>query len=170
MTHEHLDIELRLLILKYGRQHILESLARLGQQTLEEVSRDIVAAEGMQRTRRAKAKRTETPIMELVARESDTRPEIAESLRTLAARFQNRTFLPNLRDVRRFLDRLGTRHGTLKSRRIAGSALVRTLATMPKEDLARLALEAESSQSDYSLLAQAIMGTPESNKEGDSSS
>ena len=39
------------------------------------------------------------------------KPECAEMLHTLGTRYENRTFLPNVRDVQRFLARTGSFHG-----------------------------------------------------------
>jgi len=99
--------------------------------------------------------------MDLVATPCHEKPEIAEPLRAMALAFQNRTFLPQLRDVQRFLDRIGSAHGRLRSREAAAPALVRELAKMTRADLLRLVSEtSSSSESDYALLARAIMGTP----------
>ena len=104
--------------------------------------------------------------MDLVGAAPQEHPEIAEPLRALAVAFENRTFLPQLRDVHRFLDRIGVWHGELKSRAAATRIVIRTLAKLPPSHLAQLLLDKTSTDIDYALLASTIMGTkPPNTKE-----
>jgi len=156
VSDQFLQLELRLLILRYGRQRVLQALAQLGEQTPEEVAEQLRAAE----TKR-KAKRPKPSVMDLVEVECREHPEIAEPLRTLAVGFQNRTFLPHLRDVQRLLERIGSARSKPRSRDAAAPVLVRALAGLAREDLLRLAAENSTpGESDYSLLARAIMRVP----------
>jgi hypothetical protein len=161
-----LQIDVRLLVLRYGRQRILKVLAGLGEQTPEELERELRALE--QRSNVHRATKQRLSLSEVVAFESRERPEIAEPLRTLAVKFENRTFLPNLRDVQRFLDRMGASQGTAKSRAAAGPALIRALSKLKPEELGRLVARDDSPrESDYSLLSRAIMGAPVSRRDED---
>jgi hypothetical protein len=65
--------------------------------------------------------------------------------------------------VQRFLDAAGSAVPKLKSRAAAAPILIRTLAKQTKEHLVRLAAAEDNSsgESDFSLLARAIMRTPE---------
>jgi len=151
-----LEIEVRLLVLRHGRPKVLQALARLSEQTIEDLENQLRAAE-----QKSKAKRSKPSITDFLASECQEHPEIAESLRALAVGFENRTFLPQLRDVQRFLDRIGVSSGKLKSRASAAPLLIRLLAKLPPEDLARMVASDRSvSESDYSLLARAIMKSP----------
>ena len=118
MNDKFLEFELRLLTLRYGRHELLHALARLGEQTPEELEQQIRRAE-----ERRKAKPPRPAIMDLVAGECRERPEITELLRALAIKFENRVFLPNLRDVQRFLDRNDAVQGKLKSRNASAPVL-----------------------------------------------
>ena len=100
--------------------------------------------------------------MELVASECSKRPDIAEPLRALALRFENRTFLPHMRDLRRFLDPDGSSSRKLRSRSAAAPELIRALAKLTREELLRLSAEDKSAgEDDYAILARAIMGRPD---------
>ena len=155
MNSKLLDVDVQLLILRYGRSQVLEALARLGKQTVEDLELQLRAVE-----QKSKAKRTTPPAIDLLASACRERPEITESLRALAVRFDNRTFLPHLRDVRRFLDRIGAPPAKLGSRASAAPFLVRALAKLTPEELSRLSVPDESAgESDYSLLAHAIMNS-----------
>jgi hypothetical protein len=155
MNDELLRIDLGLLILRYGRVKVLEALAHIENVTVAELEQRLTAAAKKRKT----TKTVRPSIMEIVETEASQREEIAEPLRALAVDFQNRTFLPHLRDVHRFLARMNVSHRKFKSRISAGPALIRTLTKLSREDLVRLAGRgsSEERESDYSLLARAIM-------------
>jgi hypothetical protein len=150
-----LEIDVRLLILRHGRQRLLEAIARLGEQTVEEIEHQLQILESKPKPIRAEKLR----LIDMVASECRKRPGIEEPLRALVLKFENHTFLPHLRDVRRFLERLGVSTATLiSSREAAGPTLVRVLSKLSGEELSTLANESRASrESDYSLLARAIM-------------
>jgi len=151
-----LDIEVRLLLLRHGRPKVLQALARLSEQTIEDLEKQLRTAE-----QKPRVKRSKSSTMDLLASECQEHPEIAETLRVLVVAFENRTFLPHLRDVQRFLDRISVSSEKLRSRAAAAPFLIRALAKLPPADLARLGVTDKSvSESDYSLLARAIMNSP----------
>lgn len=157
MNDRFLEIDIRLLVLRYGRQKVLRALAQLGEQTFDELEQQLRAVK-----QKSKVKRRAPSVMELVSSECSKRPDIAEPLRALAIRFENRTFLPHLRDLRRFLDPDGSSSRKLRSRSAAVPKLIRTLAKLTREDLLRLATEDKSAgEDDYAILARAIMGRPD---------
>jgi hypothetical protein len=154
VSDQFLELEIRLLILRYGRQKVLHALAQLGEQTLEELERQLERTKVKQR-----AKKPKPSIIDIVAAECREHPELAEPLRNLALGFQNRTFLPHLREVHRFLDRIGSTQSKVRSREAAAPILFRLLAKLTREDLLRLVADINSpGASDYALLARAIMG------------
>jgi hypothetical protein len=156
MNEQILALELRLLILRYSRRRIIDALAKLGDQTAEELERELTAA--LKRKARRNAKPKERPTSDLIADACRDRPEITELVTILVSRFENRTFLPQLRDVVRFLDRTGVSHGKLKSRRLSTTAIVSALARLDIDELGRLvAPPAAEGESDLALLAREIM-------------
>jgi hypothetical protein len=153
-----LDIDVQLLLLRYGRHNVLQALARTTNQTLEQIEQQLQA---LAERKAGKPKRAAPSIPELAEAHAKERPDIAEPLRTIAVRFENRTLLPQLRDIQRLLERAGITHGKLKSRTAAAPLLLRTLAKLPPEELAHLlTTEERGKDSDYAILARAIMGTP----------
>lgn len=150
-----LDIDVRLLLVRYGRNKVLQALARLSEQTVEDLERQLQSIQH----KSTKPKRVPPSVKELAEAATQEHPEIAEPLRALAVGFENRTFLPQLRDVQRFLDRAGVSHGKLKSRAAAAPTVIRTLAKLPPDSLAQLLVDKTSADSDYALLARAIMGS-----------
>ena len=156
MNDDILALELRLLILRYSRRRIIDALARLEDQTPEEVENELNIA--LERETRRKLKPKQRPTTDLIAHACQDRPEIAEAVTTLANRFENRTFLPQLRDVVRFLDRSGISHGKLKSRRASTPKVVAALAKLNAEELRHLAAPpAPGIENDFALLAREIM-------------
>jgi hypothetical protein len=152
---QFLDFDIRLLVLRHGRQRVLEALAKLGEQNINELEKELELLKRVPRTSQVNSSKE---LIDLVTLECRNRPDVEEPLRAIILRFENRTFLPTLRDVRNFLERLGVSTADLKSREAAGPILVRTLAKRTREDLLRLtATKTSTSESDYSLLAQAIM-------------
>jgi hypothetical protein len=150
-----LNIELRLLLLRHGRRNVLRALATITNQTPEQIETEVTLAE----KRKASGKRKTVSTDELVGQLSREKPESADMLQTLATRYENRTFLPHLRDVQRFLDRAGYSRGRLRSRREAGRQVLRVLSQLGVEDLKRLVASPEGQgDSDYALLARQIMG------------
>jgi hypothetical protein len=157
VSDQLLDIDIGLLILRYGRQRVIRALAALGEQSPEELEEQLRMAEQRRKSNRTKLKPS---LLDLAAAASVQRPDISEPLRALAIGFENRTFLPELRDAQRFLDRANSSQKKLKSRAGAGPALIRALARLTREDLVRLAgVHDSAGESEFSLLARALMGS-----------
>jgi len=138
-----------------NRRGIIDALAKLGDQTAEEIERELAAA--LERKPRRKTKLRERPTSDLTADACRDRPEIAEIVTILASRFENRTFLPQLRDVVRFFDRADVPHPKLTSRRLALPRVIRALARLDAEELQRLIASPEEGESDLAVLAREIM-------------
>lgn len=157
MKDELLDIDVRLLVLRYGRQKVLAALSRLVEQTPAELEEQLRTLG--HKTSAGRKKAPNPSLVEVAASECPDHPEVLEPLRVLALAFENRSFLPNLRDVQRFLDRAGASPQKFKSRAIAGPVVIRALSKLPKDELTSLASRnASGGESDYSLLSRAIMG------------
>jgi DNA-binding transcriptional regulator YbjK len=163
MNDKLLDIELRFLIHRYGKQRILSRLANIAEQTLETLEQQINELE-----KQKKQKTRNVSIVELARSEGMNHPESAELLRSLAIQYQNRNFLPQLRDVQRFLDQAGVTERKVRSREAAAPLLIKCLTTLSSEELqALIARPSPGDANDYLLLARAILGKRETTKPGD---
>jgi hypothetical protein len=152
-----LDIDVRLLVLRYGRQRVLAALARLVEQTPEQLEQELQALD--REPAGGRRKQPKPSLIEIAASECRDRADILEPIKSLAIAFENRSFLPNLRDAQRFLDRAGSAPPKLKSRAAAGPLVIHVLSTLPKDELNSLAeRNVPGGESDYALLARAIMG------------
>jgi hypothetical protein len=129
-------------------------LAAISEETIEDVEREIAAAE----SRKTRRKPTIVEVPQLIAETFKDRPALVPSIQTLANKYENKTLLPHLRDVQRFLERLGVTKGRLKSRQTALGPFIKALATMNSDDIAKLSAVSEGeTDSDYALLAREIM-------------
>lgn len=149
-----LKLDVQLLLLRHGRRKVLDMLATLGEQTAEQLELELRTAQG----RRAKRVRKTPSSVDVLPEISSPVPEVAEALRVLATRYENRMFLPQIRDVQRFLDRLGVPHKAVRSRRDAARRVMIALSKLTLDELTQLTKLPESNSSDFADLAREIMG------------
>jgi hypothetical protein len=144
-----------MLTLRYGRGAVLAALARAGDQTVEDLEGQLATLEARKDKQKAKTISTAS----LISSGFQDRPELIPAVESAITRYENRAFLPHLRDVQRFFDRYSVNRTKLKSRKAALPSVIRALATMHSTDIHRL-LHSPSPEgdSDYAILAREIMG------------
>ena len=171
MSDPLLQLELRLLILRHGKRRVLEGLATLGEQTLEALEAELAAINEGGGRKKSKTRKPELP--EIITRECRSRPpEVTDVIQRLATKFENRMFLPELRDVHRFLERFGgaSSGARPKTRSVGIVKVVHVLAGMELDALKRLAdTSAPVIDSDYAVLARQIMGRGSANADAEKS-
>ena len=146
-TIRFLDCEIALLLAEYGKEPVLAALAR--KLALSEVELETLLSQiekGKPTERRAKSVPKTDPIETAVAEH----PDKAEQLRKIGARFQNRLFLPELRDVKRFFEQHARNLGRPKSRQQALPKLLSLLAEIDAAELDTLSQSREGAE--YSSL------------------
>ena len=159
VTDQLLEIDVQVLLIRHGRQRVLNVLARLGEQSLAQLEQELRAL--AERPKVEKSTKSRRSLIDIAEEEARERPAIFEPLRAIAVNYENHSFLPYLRDVRRLLNRLGASDATATSRASAGPVLIRALAKVTPEELLALSMSTGSPhESDYSLLSRAIMGSP----------
>lgn len=155
---EFLELEVSLILLKYGKEALLKTLARRMQLSDEalrlELEKLALRAEYPSASKK-KAIRPFSLDSVLIGREEKAGP-----LRQLCARFENRTFLPELKDVKRFFDRHGMPAPIWKSRSLAQASLFRFLADLDVTELYKLLDEgpAGAEASSLGLISDEILG------------
>lgn len=151
-----LDYEVALLLAKYGKTALLAALARKLQLTPEQL-------EGILQTPLndkpvARSRKRPSPV-DLVAQLAQEHPNKAQLLRTLHGRLENRTFLGELRDVRRFFERHGRPLGAVKSR---AESLPKVIKLLSELDIAELEAicqtQPEDQYSSLAVISEAILG------------
>jgi hypothetical protein len=153
MPNDSLDLDLRVLLLKYGRPQVLQNLARLGKASPEELERRLDEL-----SKKAPRKRKGPPSPEeAVDHLQISDPLIKERLLALALEFDRKRFLPEMRDVVRFCQQQGLQTRA-KSRREMLPKILKILASFPVTKLDEL-LEHMNDQAggSFARLADAIM-------------
>lgn len=156
---EFLRLQLALLTLQYGEHAVLESLAGLrglGTEDLQDQLLDI-----------AKIRRHKTSLAPTSNQNPGSRlesilkghPEKAELINAIKEKYDKKTLLSELKDVRRFLDRHGQTTNTLKTRGDAFNRVAGVLAGLSILELEQM-LKSEPSN-DYSglgVISDQILG------------
>jgi hypothetical protein len=139
---ELIQAEVSLLLIKYGPEAVLSALAKRINQPLEQLRHfvDQLASVPVVEPKNTQKKAPKAFDLDslLIAH-----PTKVVALKTLHARYLNRTFLPELRDVKRFLERRGHVTANPKSRVAAASVLFRMIAELPDSELTQLCEEPE---------------------------
>ena len=156
MKKNILNIEIRLLIEKYGYKTVLSSLSEIKNTSLEEIESLMVSLESKKTSGRKQArKKTELELAEKTISGSEN----SELLIELGKRFQNKTFLPQLKDVKRMFERSRIDSSNIKSRHSSTVKLFELLKRMSKHELEALLSEVQdNSESAFSALSKEIIG------------
>jgi hypothetical protein len=148
-SKEILEFEVALLLLKYGRKSILQALAGREQISEVEIQSELQALTLAQRNSKAKKKSSPKPFdINSIVRTEDEKGRL---LRELNAKFENRTFLPELKDVKRFFDRHGKENKNIKSRAASHGALFRYISTFDVTELKKI-IATPAAKSEFSSL------------------
>lgn len=155
MKKEILNIEIELLIVKYGYKNILESLSKIKGISIDEIESSIASLQKKSAMRKPTRKKSVIEVAEDVI----SGAEHYASLHELAIKYQSKEFLPQLKDVRRFLERSGIKSNKLKSRLNSTKKVFEFLRGLSKHELESLLTEIpENSESAFSALANEIIG------------
>lgn len=159
-----LDYEVALLLAKYGKDPFLAALARRIHLTQSELETLLEAVPEQKVASRANRKR---PGLDVVEEIIQSNPERAQFLQTLFRRFQNRTFLPELRDVRRFFDERSRNLRSPKSRTDALPHLMRLLAELDRVELETLCQpQSDGAYSSLGIISDSILRRDKQTKVG----
>ena len=94
-------------------------------------------------------------------REANPRPAARGLVEKLAHAYEKRDFLPELRDVRRFLESRGVSVSTLRSRSDALLTVLRVLAQQELDELTALDKGRSGGGSDLGVITDQILGSRE---------
>ena len=168
MKVDLLQIEVELLLLKYGEPSVVKALALSSNSTEEEI-RNKVEALRAKKDKTPKSPRAKKLPLD-VAKEVVAGSANEDLLINLAILYQNKQFLPQLKDVKRFLGRFNISKKP-KSRNEGTRLVFECLCRNTREELSDLISDSNSGeQSSFAKLADHIIGNrgKESSK-GDSS-
>ena len=109
-----LDLELRLLVARHGRAQIAKALSTIEGVDVALIDDDIKSYERKKAKKEAQ-RRPERSIEEMV-RQANPRHAVRDLVEKLARAYKERDFLPEFRDVRRFLESRRISVGKFRSR------------------------------------------------------
>jgi hypothetical protein len=153
-SSKFLDYEVALLLAKYGKNAVLDALAKKLQLTPDQLE---VALQTFPNEKSGSRSR-KTSTIDLVTQLAQENPNKAQLLRTLHGRFENRTFLPALRDVKRFFERHARQLGASKSRAESLPKVLRLLAELDVAELEALShAQPENTYSSLGVISDEIL-------------
>ena len=142
-SSKFLDYEVALLLAKYGKTALLQSLAKKLQLTPDQLEVILQTPLNDKSASRSAKGLSTVNFIEQLAQEY---PNKAQLLRTLQGRMENRTFLPELRDVKRFFEQHNRPLGSSKSRAETLPKVLRLLAELDVAELEDLAVQCSTGQ------------------------
>lgn len=153
-----LELELRLLIARHGKTRVAEALSAIEDvdvAVLDEWIKDYRSKTKGKRTERRPSRNIEKMIQATNLDDLEARRLVER----LAFAYQNREFLPELREVKRFLEWRGVAGAKLRSRADAFPKVVRVLADCKLDELQTLNEEKGRHESDLGVLTEQILGS-----------
>ena len=154
-SSKFLDYEVALLLAKYGKRALLSALAEKLELTPDQLE---VILQTPLNARLISRSRKKPPPLDLVKQLAHEYPDKAHLLQTLYERFDNRTFLPQLRDVRRFFERHARPLGASKSRAELVEKVLRLLAELDVAELEAFCQpQPENAYSSLGLISDEIL-------------
>lgn len=152
-----LELELRLLIARYGKAKVAKVLSGIGNTDLPAIKAGIEKYEDGAKRSKAQ-RRTEKIIEEIVREVNPVNPEIAQLLEQLARAYENKEFLPELRKVKKFLEYRDIPTLKIRSRRDALPFVLQALASCSIDELREFNETKRSSRSDLGIITDQILG------------
>jgi hypothetical protein len=154
-SSKFLDYEVALLFAKYGKNAVLDAVAKKLQLRSDEL--EAILQTALNEKPISHAGKRPSPA-ELIAQLTKECPSKAQFLRTLHTRFENRVFLPELRDVKRFFERHGRHLGSSKSRAESVTKVLTLLAELDVAELEALChAQPENEYSSLAIISDAIL-------------
>jgi hypothetical protein len=152
-----IKIEVRLLAARYGRRRVIEALAAIDNVDLAVIESEIEKFEAKAKQRRQKQRRRKG-VPELIE-QVDLPDNSRQIVERMAYAYEEKQFLPVLRDVKRFLESQGVAANKLRSRLDALPRVIEVLARQSNEGLEKLVAESQTSaQGDLGVIADQILG------------
>lgn len=155
---DFLRIELELLVLRCGRKAVIDAVSMLEGTTAENLEKEIQRRKANKKIKLPRVEKTAEDILGLLNVDDESR----RTIMSLVEKFRSKVYLPNLRDAVTFLHRAGVARRNLKSRQDALIPIIKALSEMSKAQLHTIQrdLQDYGGQSDFSLLANKLLGKP----------
>ena len=146
----------KLLIAEYGRDRVIAALAEIESVGYDEIERELQAHKRRKIGRRHKRP---TTLSELL-KNSNLDPKTLSLVKQVGCAYENKKYLPELWQVKRFLDSHGIETRNIRSRVAALPLIVKTLSNLADDELADLAAgSSKSARGDLGIIADQILGS-----------
>jgi hypothetical protein len=144
---EIIELELNLLLIKYDEKKVIKHLAKIIRLSPDELEANLREVHQVKKKSLSKKRnRTTSAVEELINQNSQK----SQVLNVLYSRFQSKSFLPNLSDIRRLFNRYSSEPENLKSRSNSALKIFKLLTSIDKNELEELAQEQD--KKDFSSL------------------
>ena len=152
-----LDLELRLLIARHGKTRVSEVLSAIGDVDLTVIDTGITDYE--EKAKRNKTqRRPRKSIEEMVRNANPDSLDAKRLIEKLARAYENKEFLPELREVKHFLESRRVPVAKFRSRADALPTVLRVLAQYELDDLQVLGENRRVRGSDLGIITDQILG------------
>lgn len=155
LSDKILELEIQLLLKKYGYSKVVKALGLSQERTIEDIEQEISKVQDNKV--KGKPARKKSSVLEIALKVATQAPHISQQLQLLAVKFEETTFLPLLKDVRRFLEKQSNKPVTLKNRLAGASQVFSVLKNMTAHELDELLEATNNTESDFSLLSEQII-------------
>lgn len=153
-----LGLELRLLIARHGKARVSEVLSSIEDIDLPTLDSDVKTYEEGRARRRRGRPRSGKSVDEMIREINPENPDAERLVRKIALAYEDRRFLPGLREVKRFLESRRISAERFRSRADALPAVIRVLAEASAGELAALDEKNEARGGDLGIIARQILG------------
>ena len=155
MSPNLVDYEILLLLAKHSEKQVISALARNLGVPIEEIEKRL---EGLRQLKPRIRPRSRVDPQRTINALGAKHPEKASCLEALFRRFQNKTFLPQVSDVRRFFRRYSNNSVRVRSRDAPVLRLFRLLASLDLKELQSFLQEPEETKrSSLGILCDEIL-------------
>ena len=153
---ELLDLNLRLLVAQHGKKGVADALSSIDEVSLTVIG-DKIDAYARRNKRRTPNRQPKKTIQEMIrAAKPDSEAECI--IERLAQCYENKEFLPELRDVRQFLESRSMSSAKARSRADALPLVIGVLVHFGLEELHSLERKQEARGSDLGIISDQILG------------
>ena len=153
-----LDLELRLLIARHGKARVSEALSAIGDVDVAVIGAGIRAYEDKTRKNKSRTRPRKT-MTEMVREAHPNSLEAYRLVEKLGCAYENKEFLPELREVNHFLETQGNRARTFRSRADALPSVLRVLARCELDKLQTFHNKRRDHVSDLGIITDQILGS-----------
>ncbi len=154
-NQEILEIEVSLLFIKYGYNKIVEAISKIKNEPINEVELKLNSIKKITIDNKISKENyvdAVSTVTKLISPNSDIAPKLIE----LAKKWDNKLFLPQMNDVRKFMERNGAEKYDKKSRKLSVKDVFVLLSKMDKKSLDELLNETSVISNDLSIISNQI--------------